>query len=536
MYDSSMYPQPGRRQEAGDRMKTDLYSEFRILCSAETRRKMSNVAVVKTFSLVVAVIGLMAGCAGERTPRPMPPAWVSEKPHLPSLYQGVGASEESWGQADERALADLAAELRVTVWSVIRDMARETVTDGGSEVEESVFSETQTMVDETLEGARIVERWRGPSTGEYWAYAVLEKAEVQRRVEREIEDARRMALDHYASASLARERHEMALALKYYVDAFAALRTVIGRPVEADLDGDGAPEVLSSEIDREIGRVLMGMELVPRNDRLTAKAGRPMEAPLVVQAVYSSSGGRIALSGVPVRFAFLRGTGQLDARVTTGPDGLAQCRVYEIGSGGTECEIEARLDLRALIVSDSTSDATIRAISDRLEAHPAPSARFGISVEPRRAMVRIEERNLGSIASPSFIGEALVRKLLEAGFVVVPEEETRTAIGADDVAGVLRNGDLSAAGRAGARTRSDVVIVGEAHTEYSQTQFGLISCWASAAVRGMDVERLEIVASADVHRVKGFDDDRKEQAGERALEKAASLVVDRIMEQLLVPR
>ena len=83
---------------------------------------------------------------------------------------------------------------------------------------------------------------------------------------------------------------------------------------------------------------------------------------------------------------------------------------------------------------------------------------------------------------------------------------------------------------------ADLVIVGEARTEYSQTQFGLISCWAAAAVSVVDVQRLEVVARADVHRVKGFDDDRKDQAGERALEKAASMVAERILDQLTESR
>ena len=489
------------------------------------------------FPLIVLFVGLGAGCAGRPVLGGARPAWVSHKPELPSLYQGVGASEQDWGQADERALADLAVELRVRVWSMMKDTARETTTGDRTETVEAFSAETLTLVNETLEGARIIERWRDPATGEYWAYAVLEKATVRRQVERRVEDARWVALDHYASAAQARERGEIAIALKSYIDALMALQTVVGRPIEADVDGDGAPDVLSNEVERGLEQTLGAMAFVPRSDRVVMRGGQPPDDPLAIQAVYSaSSREEIAAPGIPVRFAFLQGAGRIHEQSLTDTDGEARSRVYEIAPGETECEVEARLDLRALIGSDHTTDETARAVCARLEILGAPAARFRISVVPRRVAVRIEERNLGQVTNPSFLEGALFRGLLDAGFVLVPEEEIETVLEADDVERLIRHDDLSSVGRVGKQTQADLLIAGEASSEYSQTQFGVISCWATAVVRVVDVQRLRVVASADVHRVKGFDDDRRDQAGERALDEAASIVSGRILEQLTDPR
>jgi hypothetical protein len=92
---------------------------------------------------------------------------------------------------------------------------------------------------------------------------------------------------------------------------------------------------------------------VVAGDQQHAIPGRPLGQPVVVRVTAGAKPAR----GVPVRFKFLDGRGEVLETVKTGPDGLASAPVSRVDYAGRSVnEIEARVDWPALL---SGEDADI---------------------------------------------------------------------------------------------------------------------------------------------------------------------------------
>ncbi|MBU4185839.1 MAG: hypothetical protein KKI12_06235 [Proteobacteria bacterium] len=151
-----------------------------------------------------------------------------------------------------------------------------------------------------------------------------------------------------------------------------------------------------------------------------------------------------------------------------------------------------------------------------------------------RVMVVIPEQHLTRRKVPDPAGETeIIKKLLEKGFKVVDQSQVKKIRYNDQVRAALAGDDKTAA-KIGLQYGAEVIIVGEAFSEFA-TSGGvlgnMISCRARVEARAIRTDTGEIVA-ADGKHAAGIDISEN-IAGKKALQNAGGQLGDYLITQIL---
>lgn len=346
------------------------------------------------------------------------PAWVNSQPNMPGYYVGIGVStnhgDESrdWASARNHAYTELASTLKVHINSVITDYFKENnlklyegdnVTKNNTRQDSSYGQDTQFFVDQTLEGVEIHDRWKDVGQVKYWMLVRLSKAEIARRIRERLEKARKKALDHVQAAIKAEGTGRIGMAFMGYFKSYLALREYFGGVVEYDVNRDGKLDVLNHEIERAVHRLAGDLEWQVASAKWKAVNGQGLDEPLAVTVAYKGN----PVKSLPVAFAFQRGKGSVEGRVSTGADGVANAKVVKI-FGDKQAILGARVDVTAL--TDNSREAKI------VEAKFGNSidlktGKFFVELEELSAFISIEETLLGEEVKPGTIASDIKERL-----------------------------------------------------------------------------------------------------------------------------
>ena len=151
-----------------------------------------------------------------------------------------------------------------------------------------------------------------------------------------------------------------------------------------------------------------------------------------------------------------------------------------------------------------------------------------------RMMVVIPEQHLARRKVPDPAGETeIIKKLLEKGFKVVDQSQVKR-IRYNDQVRVALAGDDKTAAKIGLQYGAEVIIVGEAFSEFA-TSGGvlgsMISCRARVEARAIRTDTGEIIA-ADGKHAAGIDVSEN-IAGKKALQNAGDQLGDYLITQIL---
>ena len=367
------------------------------------------------------------------------PAWTNAQPNMSGYYVGIGVSTDhndepqDWARARNSAYVELASTLKVHINSVITDYFKEkslklyekdNLTKGNTRQDSSYQEDTQFFVDSTLEGVEIHDRWKDEGQKKYWMLVRLSKAEIARRLRERLEKARKKAVDYVQGAVSAEKSGDVAGALKGYFKSYLALREYFGGVVEFDVDGDGKKDVLNHEIERAVDRLIAGLDWQVAEANRKAVNGQGLASPLSVKVAYKSK----AVNALPIAFAFQRGKGSVEGRVSTGSDGAANSRVVKV-FGDKKAIIGARVDLESLLDGAREAKIVMAKFQNALERK---TGKFFIELEELSAFIDIEEMLLGEEVSPGTIAADVKDRLhKELGLVF-----TKSSRGADlEIAG-----------------------------------------------------------------------------------------------------
>ncbi|PIU65183.1 MAG: hypothetical protein COS84_07225 [Armatimonadetes bacterium CG07_land_8_20_14_0_80_40_9] len=148
-----------------------------------------------------------------------------------------------------------------------------------------------------------------------------------------------------------------------------------------------------------------------------------------------------------------------------------------------------------------------------------------------RMMVIIPEVHLGRPKVPDPAGETeILRKLLEKGFDCVDQSQIKQIRENDQVRAAV-NGDNKAAILLGLEYGAEVVIIGEAFSEFNTEMAGMYSCRARVEARAIQTDTGKILATNGLHA--GGADATENTAGKVALKNAGALMGDYLIEQIL---
>jgi hypothetical protein len=426
------------------------------------------------------------------------PDWVRKRPVVDGSYVGIGMARKSGPAAEYVEAArnvarnDIAGQISVKVSSeVLR-----TVLEKNEQVREEFTSSIRASTTAEMENLELVDTYE--SDQEYWVYLRLSRAEFEARRRARLEAASGQAIDLYVRGGERERSGEAARAIGLYAQALVPLERYLGEPITADLEGSQV--YLLNEIYGSLRSLLERTAVKPVVPELEATIGRPLTQPLEVAA--RLTGPRPApVAGLPVRFSFTRGAGELLERGETDLQGIARCAVRKVTSSERIQSVEAALDLQALAGGESVPPA-VRAL---LRSLPLPHASFVLNVSGMDVYLWCDERMFGATEVQKRIEPLLKSELEPRGYVFV-EEKSRAAL----------------------------AITIRADVRKGQETHGLAFAYASGSVSVTDLETGREVFASAINDVKEGSDSF-EKAGARSLSalgrRMASELIPRITEK-----
>ena len=145
-------------------------------------------------------------------------------------------------------------------------------------------------------------------------------------------------------------------------------------------------------------------------------------------------------------------------------------------------------------------------------------------------VVLIPEQNFGQPTAQPIVENEVVSRLEEAGYRVLDYATLQKLAKRDQVAALLR-GDPEAAREIGLKFLSNLIVIGQATTRFSQRNNGIVSAYARVTARAIESETGRIVANVSLEQVRGFGRSA-ETAGETALGNAKKAAAEQLVQKL----
>ena len=145
-------------------------------------------------------------------------------------------------------------------------------------------------------------------------------------------------------------------------------------------------------------------------------------------------------------------------------------------------------------------------------------------------VVLIPEQNLGQPTAQPIVENEVVSRLEEAGYRVLDHATLQKLAKRDQVAALLR-GDEQAAREIGLKFLSNLIVLGQATTRFSQRNNGIVSAYARVTARAIESETGRIIANVSLDQVRGFGRSA-ETAGETALGNAKKAAAEQLVQKL----
>lgn len=431
--------------------------------------------------------------AGEKRPD-----WVRERPVSQAYYIGIGVAQREEADRDyiqiakDNALNDLASQIKIIIAG---EVIRKVVEKSGL-VEENFISHIRSSTKAELEGFELVDTWEDKN--EYWVYYRLSKSVYERGKQLKLTKAISLSLDLFSNAKANEKANNIEKALLFYLQSLNPIEKYVNEPLETHFEGSRI--FLMNEIYSSVQYLLSKIELRPIGSKRNAKIGQPLKNPLEVSAIYiSENGSEIGISNLPLKFSFIRGSGELVNRVRTDRFGKGRCQVSKITATDKIQLVKVELDVFSCVNLDSASVILQSIISSLL----IPKTRFALNVSGLSVFVEAEEIHYGQKLSVQHIEPALKNYLSEKGFVFF-----------DDI------------------SKSDLIIKVKAESKKGSEIYEMYSAFVDLTISILDITSGDEIYKNSLHDIKGIDLDYN-KAGLKAFENAAKKVNENIAPDLI---
>jgi hypothetical protein len=145
-------------------------------------------------------------------------------------------------------------------------------------------------------------------------------------------------------------------------------------------------------------------------------------------------------------------------------------------------------------------------------------------------VVMFPEKNLGQSQSPLIVENAVITKLVEAGYRVADPGQLLKVRERDRVK-ALRENDLEAIRAIASRFLAGYVVIGWALSEPSQVNQGIVSARARVSLQVIEAETGRIIINREIGEMRGFDL-TLDRAGQKALRAAGDAITEYLLEQM----
>lgn len=373
------------------------------------------------------------------------PNWVQAPPSDPGYIYGVGTGSDL-KSADDRARAEIAAQLKVTVSSSFSNTMQEAIKSSSQGKKQTTSYQSQEVSESqvsslientTLKGVSIQERWKEGI--KIYSLAVLSKAGFRER-----------AMSHLEEGNRHLNAKAIAPALREYLRALSEAWII------PDLTAPGGGESLAVVAERNALNLINDISSQVKPASLALVSRQNLPATVEVRLLYKS---QAPIADLPAAAGFVSGQGRLEAGMASDSGGNFHFQITSLSPSSRTASISLGPDLTRL--AELPADLNLNRIFP-----PFRGGQVQISAPAPKILVAIDEENLGKPQKPSFVESGLTEGLAQDGFVLIP----RRNLGSEP--DELANSGSEALKEAGQKAKADFLILGTAKSEYYKNIMG----------------------------------------------------------------
>lgn len=469
------------------------------------------------------------------------PSWIDTSgiDRFPSdrFITGVGSADVKYSdtaaaqaEADSKSIAQVAKQIEVVIQQLSSSFEREASSSAGETLSQrDIWEKTAAYVKIKVEGVRIESRYHDKKHDRILSLAVLDRMAQGKKISDEItalkSNAAVMAMEAEKSRQSLQKVHRSVAAYGL------AIKKLILAVRKNQYLGIIAPRMIHRDISSTLARLqadvtnLMSqfsLEILGGDNQKGIVGGNLLQ-PLQLKVFYNNQ----PVPSVPIMFAFVQGSGNVDPYTRSNQNGLVSSTVGNLGPTGK------KINKIRVYINVYPSDPNMQ---KELSAIIAPVyAQFTYELPPIeeiRVAVLIREYNLGYEQRESFLKNHVVQSLGRSKLQIIKEIPQEYRLEAYDMTG----GPGLAPKLKKLSEIADLAVVGEARATLLDTSSGstLIIAKARAVIKIFDLASNTELGNVDIS-TKGAGPDRDE-AGRRTLKKlsaSAGKAVDREIQRTL---
>lgn len=410
------------------------------------------------------------------------PLWIDKYPYHSDYYIGIGYSTKGnndyENQARNNAINEIASQIEINISS---DTIHKLIEKNGI-IDELLNKQIQISTKQNLNNVEIVDKY--DNNNEYWIYCRLSKEEFKKQKQIELDKAINNSLDLFARARKSEKENSISKALSQYIESLKPIEKYLNEPLEVKFSNQNI--LLFNEIYISIQDLLNNISLNPQKTQYNAKMGSPLKESIIIDAKYNIT----KISNLPLKFSFIKGSGELGLKYKTDNSGKIVCRIDKITSPDKIQIVKAEIDIMALYPKYTQSPVIVAVV----ESFKIPITKMIINVEGLTVFIQYTEKNFGKEVESPTIEPILKEKLLDYGFSFV--------------------NNISEA---------DIMIELEADTRKGTRYEGMYPAFADVSISIIDMKNSEGIFKDKIFNIKGFHSNYT-NAGLRALQKSANKI------------
>jgi len=431
----------------------------------------------KTVVIVVSIILIAEFLASDEKP-----LWIENYPYNLDYYIGIGYSAKSnndyENEAKNNAINEIASQIEINISSeTIHNLIEK-----NGRIDELLKKQIQTSTRQSLESVEILDKHE--NNNEYWIYCRLSKEEYKKQKKNELNKAINNSLDLFARARKSEKEYSISKALSQYIESLIPIEKYINEPLEVKFSNQNI--LLFNEIYTSIQDILNNISLNPQKSQYNAKMGNPLKESIIISANYNN----IKISNLPMKFSFIKGSGELGLNSKTDNSGKIVCRIDKITSPDKIQIVKAEIDIMTLYPKYNQSPVIVAVV----ESFKIPITKVIINVEGMTVFIQYTEKNFGKDIDSPTIEPILKEKLSEYGFSFVNEI-----------------------------SEADIMITLEADTRKGSRYEGMYPAFADVSISIIDMRSGEEIFKDKIFNIKGFHSNYM-NAGLKALQKSANKI------------
>lgn len=376
------------------------------------------------FLCVLTIIVLGACSAPKDVQKIETPYWLKQRPVSMTHYVGIGSARpnstpgEAMKTAKERAIADLAAEISVSVESA---SLLETA-DINGRIQKEFSRRISSRSEELVVGFEVVDTWEGDPEGAapegVYVYYRLSKAKhAEARAERKA-TAIESALAELRAGLDSRQSANLLGALEHWNAGVVALEEFWNEPNKGEFEGHTI--TLGPHLVRQMRNAIRDLEISSSMQRVVLNAGNDFKFPLGVQATLDGSWA----GGVPIHYEYFNGTYTKRATEFTDQEGTIVALIGGLSQGIPQQRITAHLNIDRLL-----DEAGVDEIIKEMIGEITPYKLFlPLTVEMPTVRMEVAASSEVSVNDHDGLIQAMRGLLLEAGYTIVEADRADISI------------------------------------------------------------------------------------------------------------